>query len=74
MDMTTVWWLLGAGSIRGLNGNGKNYNKIKPKEKRKRALAGLAQWIEHRLRTKGLPHGYFSHLFLPPFLSLKINK
>ena len=24
---TTVWWLLGGGGIKGLNGNGKKYNK-----------------------------------------------
>ena len=26
---TLVWWLPGGGSIRGLNGNGKKYNKNK---------------------------------------------
>ena len=49
MDMGNSDLIAGGGCIRGLNCNGKKYN-------RKRiliALAGVAQWIECGLQTKG---------------------
>ena len=51
--MTTVWWLLGGGCIRGLSGNGKNTIKIKF-EKQMRKICAFSTKISNSNYVYGL--------------------